>query len=89
MSAIIEILAIHKGHEEIKLPDDPKEAKTKVAELQRAGYSLYLKDNGTDKKIKNLDETTGEWIVSETIEKETRFPLKDSVVTAIAPVAGG
>lgn len=89
MSARIEVLAVHKGHEEIKLPDDPKEAKEKILELQRKGYTLYLKDNQTDKKIINLDENTGEWIVLENVEQETRIPLKDSIVTAVAPVTGG
>lgn len=89
MRAIIEVLAMGKGHEEVVLPEDPKEAKIKVDEMLQKRYTLLLSIEGTEKKVTGFDGDKGEYIVSETKAIEERFPFAGTKVTAVAPTAGG
>ena len=76
-----------KGHEEVILPEDPKEAKVKVDEMLQKRYTLLLSIQGTEKKITGFDGEKGEYIVAETEEK--RYPFAGTKVPAVAPTAGG
>ena len=95
MAGIIEVLATGKGHEELKLPDNNAEAKTKVDELLTKGYTIMVTvgegDQKTEKKVTGFDGEKGEYLIKEksTTETELRVLAATAKATAIAPTAGG
>lgn len=91
MSGIIEVLAVGKGHDEVKLPDDGVEAKAHVDDLKKKGYAIFVSHEGTDYKVDDFDPVTKEYVITQTVteQKEVRIPAATAKATAIAPTAGG
>jgi hypothetical protein len=97
MAGKIEVLNTTKGHEEVTLPEDKAEAKQKVDDMMKKGYSLFVTvedgDKKEDKKVTGFDGETGDYLVKEIVTKKEdvihRFPSATAKVTAVAPVAGG
>lgn len=97
MAGTIDVLATGKGHEELKLPDNHTEAKTKVDELMAKGYTIMVTvgegDQKSEKKVTGFDGEKGEYLIKEkqttTTETELRVLAATAKATAIAPTAGG
>lgn len=89
MAGIIEVLAVGKGHDELKLPDNGQEAKAHVDDLKKKGYAIFVQHEGTDYKVDDFDPATNEYLISKTTTETIRIASATAKATAIAPTAGG
>lgn len=91
MAGVIEVLAVGKGHDEVKLPDNGVEAKAHVDDLKKKGYAIFVSHEGSDYKVDDFDPETNEYLITQSVteQKTIRIAAATAKATAIAPTAGG
>lgn len=87
MAGIIEVLSTSSGHDVVDLNADPAEAAKQINDFFQKKYTLFVKIDGQDFKVKSFDEATNEVVALGEVEK--RISAADVKLTAVAPVTGG